>query len=104
MEFRTFSGFLILLGSAMTWFVYILECRDGELYTGCTKDVSRRVQEHNTGAGSKFTRGRLPVKLLYQEQCPDRSAAQRREFEIKRMRKRAKLTLILAGHEPIGPS
>jgi putative endonuclease len=94
MGFGMFSGFLIPLGSAMTWFVYVLECCDGKLYTGSTTDIARRVQEHNMGVGSKFTSARLPVRLLYQERCPDRSAAQRREFEIKKMKKSAKLSLV----------
>jgi putative endonuclease len=83
----------------MTWFVYILECCNGELYTGSTTDVSRRIREHSMGVGSRFTSGRLPVRLLYHERCPDRSVAQRREFEIKKMSKRAKLTLVCTRHK-----
>jgi len=78
----------------MTWFVYILECCNGELYTGSTTDVSRRIQEHSMGIGSRFTSGRLPVRLIYHERFADRSAAQQREFEIKKMSKSAKLALV----------
>jgi len=67
------------------WFVYIVRCADDSLYTGITKDVDRRVQEHNEGdkLAAKYTRARLPVVLVYQESCESRSAATKREIEIK---------------------
>ena len=78
------------------YFVYMLRCRDGSLYTGSTVDVARRVAVHNSGKGAKYTRSRLPVELVYQEAVPDRSAALRREAAIKRLDRRRKLALIAA--------
>ena len=65
------------------WTVYILQCRDGTLYTGITDNLPRRLAAHNAGRGAKYTRGRTPVVPVYQELCPDRSAALRRERAIK---------------------
>lgn len=73
--------------------VYIVRCADDTLYTGYTTDVSRRIDEHNAGDGSKYTRGRAPVELVHTEEYPSRSAAQAREAEIKAMRREAKLEL-----------
>lgn len=78
----------------MAYFVYILRCSDDTFYTGVSNDVERRVDTHNDGAGAKYTRGRRPVVLMYQEQCPDRSAALRREIAIKKLTRSEKLTLI----------
>lgn len=74
--------------------VYIVRCATGELYTGSTVDLQRRIGEHNLGVGAKFTRGRGPVVLVYSERCGTRSLALRRENEIKSMVRKAKLTLI----------
>jgi len=76
------------------WMVYVLRCKNGELYTGCTTDVQRRLREHNSGIGSKFTRSRLPVALVYLEQVQARSEALRRERAIKMMRRTDKLALL----------
>jgi predicted GIY-YIG superfamily endonuclease len=76
------------------WYVYILRCKDGTLYTGITKDLSRRCLQHNAGTASKYTRSRCPVKLVYQEQCSDQSTALKRELAIKAMTRSAKLQLI----------
>ena len=81
----------------MSYYVYLLRCRDGTLYTGYTDDPERRLRVHNAGKGAKYTRSRLPVELVYQEQCPDKSAALRREREIKRMRRAEKLALLSGG-------
>lgn len=75
------------------WFVYILLCRDGTLYTGATSDLARRLARHNAGRGAKYTRGRRPVRLAYWEQCPDKPAALRRELAIKALPRREKLAL-----------
>ena len=75
------------------WEVYILRCSTGELYTGCTVDLKRRVGQHNRGVGSKFTRARRPVVLVYRERCENRSSALRREVQIKRMSRAGKLRL-----------
>ena len=67
------------------WWVYLLKCRDGSLYTGVTTDVAARVATHRAGEGARYTRSRLPVELVYAESVPDRSAALRREAAIKRL-------------------
>ena len=77
--------------------VYIVECSDTTLYTGWTTNMEKRLQEHNEGkAGAKYTRGRRPVKLVYQEPCSTRSDALKREREIKKMSRAQKLLLIEA--------
>lgn len=76
------------------WYLYIVECRDGSLYTGITDDVHRRISQHNAGKGAKYTRGRGPVSLRYQESCTSHGDALRRELEIKRMTRQEKLALI----------
>jgi putative endonuclease len=74
------------MGSSEPWFVYILQCSDNTLYTGITKDIERRLEEHNTGReAAKYTRARRPVKLVYQESVTDHSSALKREREIKKM-------------------
>lgn len=77
----------------MSWWVYILECRDGTFYTG--DDIPRRLAAHNAGRGAKYTHGRTPVTLCYCEEQPDRSAALRREAAIKRLTRTEKQTLIV---------
>jgi predicted GIY-YIG superfamily endonuclease len=80
------------------WFVYLLRCADGSLYTGITKDVSRRCQQHNAGTASRYTRSRLPVVVVYQAVQRSKSLALKREVAIKAMTRREKLALIrLAG-------
>lgn len=76
------------------WNVYILRCGDGSLYTGISTDVQRRLAEHRNGKGAKYTRSRGPLELVYQEECPDKSAALRRELEIKALPRAEKLKLI----------
>jgi putative endonuclease len=68
------------------WYVYLAECADGSLYTGIATDLPRRIAEHNSGKGARYTRGRRPVRPVYMETCGDRSEALRREHEIKKMR------------------
>ena len=75
-------------------YVYILKCSDDTLYTGWTTDVGRRVSAHNGGRGAKYTKSRLPVKLVYCEEMANRGEALRREAEIKRMTREQKLRLI----------
>lgn len=75
------------------WKLYILECKDGTLYTGVTDDLSRRLAAHRAGKGAKYTRGRGPLILRYTECCEDRSAALRREIQIKRLTRAEKLLL-----------
>ena len=80
------------------WYVYIVRCADGTLYTGMTRDVARRVAEHNACgmAGASYTRGRRPVVLLYTEVLATRSAAARREYAIKQLTRQAKDALVRA--------
>ncbi len=75
-------------------FVYILECNDNTLYTGYALDVEKRLQQHNQGLASKYTRGRLPVICVYREEKETVSAALKREIEIKKMTREQKLDLI----------
>lgn len=81
------------------WYVYMLRCGDGSLYTGSTTDVARRLREHQSGTGAKYTRSRPPVTLAYTEKAPDRSAALRREAAIKKLSRRQKLELIKNGFD-----
>ena len=78
----------------MTWYVYLLRCADGSLYTGITTDVSRRCGQHNAGTASRYTRARRPVRVIYQETHSGRSAALRREAAIKALTRRQKETLL----------
>jgi predicted GIY-YIG superfamily endonuclease len=82
--------------STEEWFVYIVRCGDGTLYTGITKDVSRRCQQHNARTASRYTRSRRPVMLVYQEVHLSQSSALKREAAIKAMTRREKLALIRA--------
>ena len=76
------------------WQVYILKCGDGSLYTGITLNVTDRIKTHNAGAGSKYTRSRLPVELVYAEPAVSKSAALRREMSLKKLSRKEKLRLI----------
>lgn len=78
----------------MSWWVYMLRCGDGTLYTGMAADVERRAAVHNAGKGAKYTRSRLPVEVVYREEMEDRSSALRREAAIKALSRREKLALI----------
>lgn len=78
----------------MSFYVYMLRCADGTLYTGYTDDPERRARVHNAGKGAKYTRSRLPVELVYREALGDKSAALRRERELKRLTRKQKLALI----------
>ena len=79
----------------MSWFVYMLRCGDGTLYTGITDDVQKRLAAHRAGKGAKYTRGRGPLELVYQEELPDKSDALKREYAIKRLRREEKEQLLL---------
>jgi predicted GIY-YIG superfamily endonuclease len=75
-------------------YCYIVECADGTYYTGWAVDPERRAAVHNKGRGARYTRVRLPVKLVYVEAQPDRTTAMKREIAIKRMNRARKLRLI----------
>ena len=83
----------------MRWMVYILKCGDNSLYTGITTDLPARLAAHRAGTGAKYTRGRGPLNLVFQEQAPDRSSATHRESEIKALDIRAKMRLIASDKE-----
>ena len=76
-------------------FTYILKCSDGTLYTGWTVDLEKRLKSHNGGRGSKYTRARLPVRLVYQESFTSRKGAMKREYEIKQLSRKEKESLFL---------
>ncbi len=78
----------------MSWYVYMVRCRDNSLYTGSTDDPERRLAVHNAGKGAKYTRSRLPVTLVYREACADKGAALRREYALKQLTKAQKEALI----------
>ncbi|MHB8710063.1 MAG: GIY-YIG nuclease family protein [Minisyncoccota bacterium] len=77
------------------YFVYVLECGDGSLYTGITTNVERRFKEHKSGTGGRYTRAKEAVRVVYTERHPDRSGATKREAEIKGWRREKKLDLIV---------
>ncbi len=77
------------------WFVYMVECRDGTLYTGISNNVEERVKKHNSGKGSKsIVKSKRPVKLVYKEEMKNRSEASKREWKIKKMSRMDKLLLV----------
>lgn len=79
----------------MGYWIYILRCCDGSLYTGSTTDPIQRLKVHQSGKGAKYTRSRLPVELVYQEELTDKSCALKREAAIKKLSREKKLQLIL---------
>ena len=81
-------------------YTYLVECADGSYYAGWTMDLEARVQAHNNGRGARYTRGRLPVRLVYWETQPTRSAAQRREAALRRLSRDQKMALVVAFEAP----
>jgi putative endonuclease len=89
--------------SGKSWWVYIVRCADGSLYTGIARDLEQRIAAHNGAgpAGASYTRARRPVRLVYREAAASRSAASRREYQIKQLSREDKLALVLrAGTGP----
>ncbi|HEY2900199.1 MAG TPA: GIY-YIG nuclease family protein [Polyangia bacterium] len=76
------------------WFVYVVRCRDGSLYTGISTDVGDRVAAHNAGKGARYTRARLPVQVVHVERKRSRSTALKREAAIKALSRGEKLALV----------
>lgn len=76
------------------YYVYILICRDGTLYTGSTNDIKKRLEAHNAGKGAKYTRGRLPVMLKYSESFATKGEALKKEAQIKKFSRAQKLSLL----------
>ena len=80
------------------WCVYILKCSDNTYYTGITSNIKRRIQQHNANKGAKYTKGRGPFSLVYQDGCKDRSEASRKEYKIKKLPLTEKINLIDANN------
>lgn len=76
------------------WYLYILRCGDGTLYTGITTDVEKRLELHRSGKGAKYTRGRGPLELIYQENCGSHGEALRREIAVKKLKRNEKTALV----------
>ena len=81
----------------MPWKIYIIRCKDSKLYTGITNDIERRIKQHNSGNGCRFTKYRYPVELLYTERAVSRAEALKREARIKQYTRQEKLKLIKNG-------
>ena len=79
-----------------SWCVYILKCSDNTYYTGITNNIKRRIKQHETNKGAKYTKGRGPFALVYQDKCKDRSDASRKECVIKKLPLAKKISLISA--------
>lgn len=77
----------------MNWVCYLLHCADGTLYCGISNQLDKRLAAHNQGEGAKYTRGRTPVLLVYQEECADKSTALKREWQIKQLSREQKWAL-----------
>jgi predicted GIY-YIG superfamily endonuclease len=78
----------------VTWLLYLLKCRDNTMYTGITNDLPRRITQHNNGTASRYTRSRLPVKLIFSEPCLNRSQALKKEYAIKQLSRKEKKAYI----------
>lgn len=79
------------------WYLYILRCGDGSLYTGITTDIEKRLEAHCSGKGAKYTRGRGPLELVYRELCGSHSQALKREYEVKKLSREKKLAMLNTG-------
>ena len=84
------------------WYLYILECKDGTLYTGITSDLIKRIIKHNRGKGAVYTRLKRPVRLIYWEEFPDKVLAAKREKQIKSLKRREKIEFIKSKSPHIG--
>ena len=85
----------IKMGNKKTWYMYVVECADGTLYTGITTDLSRRINEHNYGSrGAKYTRSRRPVRLKLTDECDNHSNALRKELKFKKLTRKQKKEII----------
>lgn len=87
----------------MNWCVYVILCSDNTLYTGITTDIERRFQQHASGVGAKYFRGRQPLKIVYFENNHSRSSAASREIQIKDMSRAAKMNLCNVSGNFISP-
>ena len=78
------------------FFAYLVRCADGTLYGGYTTDLQKRLAAHNSGKGAKYTRSRLPVELVWWEECPTKESAMSREWQVKHLSREEKLKLVEA--------
>ena len=85
-------------------YTYIVRCRDGSLYTGWSNDLEKRIREHNEGRGAKYTKSRRPVALVYYEEYQTKEEAMRREYAIKKLRRREKEKLVAGKAEDLSGS
>ena len=76
------------------WFVYIIKCKDGSLYTGATNDLEKRFKDHKSGKGAKYTTSHIPVKIVFFKKCAKKITAFRKEREIKNLTRKEKLKFI----------
>lgn len=76
------------------WFIYILLCEDGSLYTGCSNNIEQRFSDHKNGKGGRYTRSHKPIKIIYQEKSPTHSEALKRESEIKSWNREKKIKIL----------
>lgn len=83
-------------------YAYLLLCADGTLYAGWTNDLRRRLRAHNDGTGAKYTRVRRPVRFVYAESFATKEEAQQREYQMKKMRRRDRLSLVRSGRDRPG--
>ncbi|MEN1761899.1 GIY-YIG nuclease family protein [Anoxynatronum sibiricum] len=79
--------------------VYLLYCADGSYYTGWTKNLEKRLKTHQSGKGARYTRSRLPVRLAYAETVPDKSAALKREYQLRRLSHQQKAAIVATYHD-----
>ncbi len=96
---RVFEGIpegldVVAIAKPELWYIYIVECSDGTLYTGITNNVNKRLRKHNNGTGAKYTRGRAPVVLKGFKECSNKSEAAKEEYRVKKLNKLQKLKLI----------
>ena len=90
------NGCVVYTFDMSKFYTYVARCNDGSLYTGYTVDLAERETKHNEGKGARYTRARLPVKIVYSEELETKSEAMKREYEIKRLSKKEKEELINA--------
>lgn len=82
------------------WYVYIIKCKDGSLYTGATNNLGERFEKHKVGKGGKYTRSHTPEKIVFFEKCSNKIVALKKEREIKKLPRKKKLELIKAKNTP----
>ena len=97
MDLCSFELYSTTYNRMENWFTYILECSDKTLYIGTTNNINKRLEKHNTGKGAKYTRGKVPVKLVYSKIFESRSEACKEEYRLKKLTRGKKMLLIQDG-------